>query len=270
MRTSNEAPPGASPLICQVCLTLETDMQMSVHAVRFGYFQTSDFHPQLLLKSKRTRERSALQIVVSPQNTFHVLLQGRTFRLRHRLGECLWSRIHRRRQHEKTANYTRSWAIDRQLDYSWPRMRSGISGHSATASRLHAGRLAALQLRDSKCEPNCRLPATEYTPALSGLPSRVRHWRCACPSKRPDRTAAVRCASAAVCNAPRQPAISILLRRRLLSRVVGHCSCAQGSGRWKAARFTHQIVMLDQAHLMSASPLTGAEIAGIARPPLGA
>ena len=126
---------------------------------------------------------------------------------------------HGGRRHARAANCAWACVVDRRLDHSQPGIRSRISRHRPTANGLYAGRLAPLQRPDPECEPDCCLPATEYTPALSGLSSRIRDRRCfaACRSKRSDRTvAAVRWASATVCHAPRRPAASILRRRQLL------------------------------------------------------
>ena len=126
---------------------------------------------------------------------------------------------HGGRRHARAANCAGACVVDRRLDHSQPGIRSRISRHRPTANGLYAGRLAPLQRPDPECEPDCCLPATEYTPALSGLSSRIRDRRCsaACRSKRSDRTvAAVRWASATVCHAPRRPAASILRRRQLL------------------------------------------------------
>jgi hypothetical protein len=154
------------------------------------------------------------------ERALQVLLQQRTFQLLNRLvglHTAPAGLVLKGRQHAKTANRGGPCAIDRRLDYSEPRIRSGKSRHRPTANGLYARRLAPLQRPDSKCGPNCRVPATEYTPALSGMSSRIRDWRgfAARRAKRSDRTvAAVRCAPATVCHASRRPATSILRGRR--------------------------------------------------------
>src|SRR6185312_4828993 len=117
--------------------------------------------------------------------------------------------------------------LDRRLAHAWPGSRAAISRHLRAADGLHAGRLALLRQRGSGRGPDCCLPATEHAPALSWLPSRVRNRRCLAAGRaKPPYRAAAALSSAALCDAPRSRARSVLrraatlLRRRILGALA--------------------------------------------------